>query len=54
MVPALGQIDVLDISGRLTIQNSADEKSHGSVKAGFHCKIETEKNCELRVKVKII
>jgi hypothetical protein len=33
MVPARGQIDVLDVPGRLTIQNSADEELHGSVKA---------------------
>ncbi len=35
MVPALGQIDVLDISGRLTIKNSADKNAHGFIKAGF-------------------
>ncbi len=35
MVPARGQIDVLDVPGRLTIKNSADEELHGSVKALF-------------------
>ena len=35
MVPARGQIDVLDVPGRLTIQNSADEELHGSIKALF-------------------
>ena len=33
MGPARGQIDVLNVSGRLTIQNSADEKPDGFVKA---------------------
>ncbi len=33
MVPARGQIDALDVPGRLTIQNSADKELHGLVKA---------------------
>jgi hypothetical protein len=32
MVPARCQIDVLDISGYLTIQNSADKEPDGSLK----------------------
>jgi hypothetical protein len=35
VVPARGQIDILDVSGRLTIKNSADKNAHGSIKAGF-------------------
>ncbi len=32
MVPAQRQIDILDISGRLTIQNSADEEPDSFLK----------------------
>ena len=32
MVPALCQIDVLDVSGHLTIENSADKEPDGSLK----------------------
>jgi hypothetical protein len=35
MVPARGQIDVLDVPGRLTFQNSADKNPYGFVKASF-------------------
>lgn len=35
MVPAGGQIDVLHVSGRLTINDSADEKLHGLFKGGL-------------------
>jgi hypothetical protein len=35
MVSARGQVDVLDVSGRLTIKNSADENTHGFIKASF-------------------
>ncbi len=35
VVPARGQIDILDVSGRLTIENSTDKKPNGSMKARF-------------------
>ncbi len=35
VVLAWGQIDVLDVSGRLTIEDSADKNAHGLMKAGF-------------------
>jgi hypothetical protein len=35
VVPARGQIDILDVSGHLTIKDSADKNVHGLMKAGF-------------------
>jgi hypothetical protein len=35
VVPARGQIDVLDVSGRLTIEDCADKEPNGSIKAHF-------------------
>jgi hypothetical protein len=35
VVPVRGQIDILDVSGRLTIENSTDNKPNGSMKARF-------------------
>ena len=35
-VPTRCQRDILDVSRRLTIQNSADKELHGFCEAGFH------------------
>jgi hypothetical protein len=35
VVPARGQIDVLDISGHLTIKDCADEEAHGAMETLF-------------------
>jgi hypothetical protein len=35
VVPAWGQIDVLDVSGHLTIKDCADEEAHGAMEALF-------------------
>jgi hypothetical protein len=35
VVPARGQIDVLDVSGHLTIKDCADKEAHGTMESLF-------------------